>query len=67
MSPSTRVLRTIAQVVVAVCVAVPSAVALLDLPKVTTAKVCGIAGAVVIIVTAVQNAVEAKTGKTLGQ
>jgi hypothetical protein len=48
------------QVVVAVCAAIPAAVALLDLSAEQAAKISGIAGATVILVTAIQNALEAK-------
>lgn len=60
MTAASRILRTIAQVIVAVCAAVPAAVALLDISATTSAKIVGIAGAVVVLVTAAQNALEAK-------
>lgn len=59
VSPIQRVLRTIVQVVIAVAVAVPAAVALLDIDKALAAKIVGVAGALVIVVTAAQNALEA--------
>lgn len=59
MTPIQRVLRTVVQVLIAVAVAVPSAVALLDIDKALAAKIVGVAGALVIVVTALQNALEA--------
>lgn len=53
-----RTVRTAVQVAVAVMAAVPSAVALLDLPASTASQVGGIAGAIVVLVTAGQNAIE---------
>ncbi len=68
MSPLSRVLRTVGQVLVAVAAAVPAAVALLDISAARSAQVVGICGATVVIVTAVQNALEAKgTIGTVGQ
>ncbi len=59
MRPGTaRTIRTVAQVGVAVLTAVPSAVALLDLPAATASTVAGVSGAVVVLVTAAQNALE---------
>mgnify|MGYP001470691563 CR=1 FL=1 len=61
MTPITRpVLRTFVQVLVAVCGALPAAVALLPVSAADTEWVLGIAGALVVIVTAVQNALEAR-------
>lgn len=64
-SPPMRVLRTAFQAIVAVLVAIPAATALLDLPADTTAKISGFAGAAVVVISAIQNAIEAKTGKTV--
>lgn len=63
MSPTTRVVRTLVQVVIAVCVAIPSAAALLNLSAETTAKVTGIAGAVVVLVSAAHNAANASADR----
>lgn len=63
-SPPVRVLRTVIQVILAALVAIPTAVAALDLPADITAKVGGIASAAVIMISAIQNAIEAKTGHT---
>lgn len=65
LSPSRRVLRTVAQVVLALAGAIPAAIALLPIPASVAAWAVGIAGATVILVTALQNALEAITGKTL--
>lgn len=61
-------LRTLLQVIVAVCVAIPAAIALVPIPDRYAAEVAfviGLAGAVVVIVTAVQNALEARAGVAL--
>lgn len=63
--PAVRVLRTVIQVVLAALVAIPAAVAVLDLPTATVSKIGGFAAAGVVIVSAIQNAIEAKTGKTV--
>jgi len=63
-----NVLRTVLQVIVAVCVAIPSAIALVPIPdqyQGDVALVIGLAGAVVVLVTAVQNAIEARAGTAL--
>lgn len=60
-----RLLRTVLQVAVAVAAAIPAAVALLPIPADVAAWAVGIGGVVVLVVTAVQNAVEQVTGKTL--
>lgn len=59
-SPLQRVYRTIAQVLLAVCAAIPAAVALVDIPASVAVKVSGIAGALTIIVSAAHNAVNAQ-------
>ncbi len=61
-SPLQRVYRTVFQVVIAVCAAVPAAVALVDIPADVAVKVSGIAGALAILVSAAHNAVNAKQG-----
>lgn len=61
-------LRTLLQVIVAVCVAIPAAIALVPIPSKyqrSVALVIGIAGAVVLIVTAVQNVIESAAGVAL--
>lgn len=65
LTPRRRFLRSVVQVVLAVGAAIPTAVQLLGLSAATAAKVTGVAGAVVLIVVAAQNALEAKTGRTL--
>lgn len=63
-----NVLRTVLQMIVAVCVAIPSAIVLVPIPdkyQGYVALTIGIAGAVVVIVTAVQNAIEARAGTAL--
>lgn len=60
MTAASRILRTIAQVIVAVAAAIPAAIALLPVDADVAAWCVGIAGAIVIIVTAAQNALEAK-------
>lgn len=59
-SPLMRVYRTVFQVVIALCAAVPAAVAVVDVPAETAVKICGIAGALAILVSAAHNAVNAK-------
>jgi hypothetical protein len=56
MSPVTRWVRTFVQVIIAVAAAIPAAAALLDLSAETAAKVTGFAGAAVLIVSALHNA-----------
>ena len=58
--PRQRVYRTILQVVLAVLAAIPAAVALIDIPATTAAKVTGIAGAAAIIASAVHNTINAR-------
>lgn len=59
---ATRVLRTVLQVLVAVAGAVPAAVALLPVSATNVAWIVGIAGALVVLVTAVQNVIESRPG-----
>lgn len=60
MNKTSAVVRTIVQVLLAVAVAIPAAVALLPVSAAVSAGVVGVAGALVVVVTAVQNALEAK-------
>lgn len=67
-TPTRHVLRTVVQVLVAVCLAIPSALALVPIPSKydgAVALVVGIGAALVVIVTAVQNALEARAGVAL--
>lgn len=67
-TPKANVLRTVLQAIVAVCLAVPTALALVPIPSKydgAVALVIGIVGAVVVLVTALQNAIEAKAGVAL--
>ena len=57
MTPAVRFLRTLLQVVIAIAAATPAAVALVGLSAETTAKVTGIAGACVIVASAIHNTV----------
>lgn len=66
MSPLTRVLRTIGQVLLAEAVAIPAAAAGVGLDAGTTARVSAYCGAVVVLVTAAQNGLEQVTGRTIG-
>lgn len=59
IGPGARVLRTIGQTVIAVCIAIPAAVAVLPAGDASPAAwAVGIAGAVVIVVSAAQNALD---------
>lgn len=61
-TPAQRILRTLVQVVVAVAAAIPAALATVPIPSKyddDVALVIGIAGALVVVVTAVQNGLEA--------
>jgi len=60
LTPAARILRTAVQVIVAVAVAIPAAAALLNLGAGATAKITGIAGALVVLVSAAQNALEGR-------
>ena len=67
-TPKANVLRTVLQAIVAVCVAIPTALALVPIPSkydAAVAYVIGIAAATVVVVTALQNAIEAKAGVAL--
>lgn len=67
-TPKANVLRTLLQALVAVCVAIPSALALVPIPSKYDAAVAftiGLAGAIVVLVTALQNAIEARAGVAL--
>jgi len=67
-SPNARKWRTVLQVVVSVCVAVPAAVVLLPISAAVAVWAVGIAGATVIVVSAVQNGLEGRgTIGTLGE
>lgn len=63
MSPATRFVRTLLQVVIAVAAAIPAAAALVNLSAETSAKVTGIAGAAVVIASAAHNAFNARQAK----
>jgi steroid 5-alpha reductase family enzyme len=58
--PWRRVVRTAVHVVLAICLAVPAAVAAVGKPADTTGWLIGVLGAVVVILSAIQNAVGAK-------
>ena len=62
VSPRRRVIRTAIQTALAVLVAVPAAVAALGLPASTASAAVGIAGALVILVSAAQNAFDESVG-----
>lgn len=67
-TPKANVLRTVLQAIVAVCIAIPTALAVVPIPakyQGYVALVIGIAGAVVVLVTAVQNVIEARAGVAL--
>jgi hypothetical protein len=67
-TPKANVLRTVLQAIVAVCVALPIALAKVPIPAKyagAVALVVGIAAATFVIVTAVQNVIEAKAGVAL--
>lgn len=61
MTPAQRILRTAIQVIIGLAAAVPAAVAAIggEVDAALAAKVVGFAGAAIIIVTALQNALEA--------
>lgn len=63
--PVARIARSVIQVVLAVAVAVPTAAALFDFSAATSARFSAFAGAVVILVTAAQNGLEAKAGQPI--
>lgn len=58
--PWRRVVRTTVHVILAICLAVPAAVAAVGEPANTTGWLIGILGAVVVILSAIQNAVAVK-------
>lgn len=60
VSPKARVYRTVFQVIVAVLVAVPAAVVLLPVSAGVASAVVGFAGAATVIVSAIQNALNAR-------
>lgn len=62
-TPTRRVVRTVLQTIIAVCAAVPAAVALLPLDPAEAAWPVGIAGAAVIVVSAIQNGLEDVRGR----
>lgn len=64
VTPAIRVLRTAIQAILAGLAAVPVALGMLNLSAETTAKVSAITAALVVIVSAIQNGIEARTGKT---
>lgn len=63
--PRQRVIRTTIQVVLAVAVALPAAVALLPVDAKLAAQITSIAGAAVILISAIQNGLEGRTGRDL--
>lgn len=63
MTPMRRWVRTVFQVLLAVGAAIPSAVALLDLPAETVYKVTGMSGAAVLLVSAAHNAFNQQQAK----
>jgi hypothetical protein len=63
MSPRTRFNRTVLQVLIATGLATPAAVAAIPEDGDWRVLTVGIAGAAVILVSAVQNALEQKTGR----
>lgn len=65
LTPTQRIARTVYQVVLALAVAIPAAIAALPIPAAAAAWAVGISGATVIVVTAGWNAYEQATGKTL--
>lgn len=65
LGPLQRWYRTIFQVVIALLVAVPSAVALLDISTELAAKITGVTGALLILVSAIHNAVNSKVATPL--
>lgn len=62
-TPARRLVRTVLQTIVAVCAAVPAAVALLPLDPAEAAWPVGIAGAGVILVSAIQNGLDDVRGR----
>jgi hypothetical protein len=60
MTPKKRAVRTLLQALAAVCVAIPTAVALLPISTELAAQVTGWAAGLVVVASAVQNAIEAK-------
>lgn len=68
ITPKANVLRTVLQAIVAVCLAIPTALALVPIPSKydgAVALVIGIGAAIVVLVTALQNVIEAKAGVAL--
>lgn len=63
MGPLTRWIRTILQVLGALIVAVPTATAAAGISAMTSAKVVGVMGGIVIAVSAVQNALNSQRAK----
>lgn len=63
ISPGLRVLRTVLQVLVAVAVAIPSAAAMFSMSAEKSAQVAAMAGAFVIVASAVQNSLNAAAQK----
>lgn len=59
VTPKRRVIRTAIQTLLAVLVAVPAAVALLPLDASDASTVVGITGALVVLISAAQNALDA--------
>jgi predicted membrane channel-forming protein YqfA (hemolysin III family) len=60
-TPHRRLVRTVVHVVVAICVATPAAVAAVGEPAGATGWLIGILGAVVVILSAVRNAIAARS------
>lgn len=63
MSPLTRWIRTVLQVLAGLVVSVPVAASLVGLPATTSVKAVGIMGAIVAIVSGIQNALNSKGSK----
>lgn len=64
LGPFTRWTRTLLQVVVALAAAIPVATAVFDVPATTAAKLTAAMGALVALVSAVHNAVNANAAKS---
>jgi len=62
-TPQGRLIRTVLQTCLAVCAALPAAVVLLPLDADQVAWPIGIAGALVIVVSALQNGLEETLGR----
>jgi hypothetical protein len=58
VSPAARTLRTLFQVLLALCATVPTTTVALGFTAATAAKIAAITGAIVVVVTAAMNALE---------